>query len=297
MLKRNTTIFNKIFTLIVLLSIMSGALILTVTMAQYNKYLENDLIRHNKALAQLAVQSIESGYFIEHIPFETLKQITKSKDTLFLWVVRPDGEIYLADDYEMWGKRIKDDSIGTRELVVKDSTFFRTGEKIKLIVYPLKIGKQEEQWVLYLGVSLKPLIDYRNRIMVISIISFIIIIIFVTLLSVYLTKSVINPIFKLRDAAEKISEGNLNIKVKPESRDEIGQLAESFNGMTSELKKSKADLEKYTKNLEKDVKNRTKELQLKVEELEKFNKLTVGRELRMVELKKKIKELEEKIKK
>ncbi len=297
MLKRNTTIFNKIFTLIVLLSIMSGALILTVTMAQYNKYLENDLIRHNKALAQLAVQSIESGYFIEHIPFETLKQITKSKDTLFLWVVRPDGEIYLADDYEMWGKRIKDDSIGTRELVVKDSIFFRTGEKIKLIVYPLKIGKQEEQWVLYLGVSLKPLIDYRNRIMVISIISFIIIIIFVTLLSVYLTKSVINPIFKLRDAAEKISEGNLNIKVKPESRDEIGQLAESFNGMTSELKKSKADLEKYTKNLEKDVKNRTKELQLKVEELEKFNKLTVGRELRMVELKKKIKELEEKIKK
>jgi len=297
MFKRNTTIFNKIFTLIVLLSIISGALIVTVTVVQYNKYLENDLIRHNEVLAQLAARSIESGYFIEHIPFETLKQIIESEDILFLWVVKPNGEIYLADDYKMWGKRIKDDSIGTRELVIKDSIFSKTGEKIKLIVYPLKIGKQEEQWVLYLGVSLKPLVDYRSRMIVISLISFIIIIIFVTAFSIYLTKSITNPIFELRDAAGKLSEGNFNIKIKLKSKDEIGQLANSFNEMALELKKLKAELEKYSKNLEGQVKRRTKEIESKVYELEKFNRVTIGRELRMVELKKRIKELEEKLKK
>lgn len=45
-------------------------------------------------------------------------------------------------------------------------------------------------------------------------------------------------------------------------------------------------------NLEEKIKERTKELQERVEELEKFHKLTVGRELKMIELKKKIKELE-----
>lgn len=55
--------------------------------------------------------------------------------------------------------------------------------------------------------------------------------------------------------------------------------------------------------LEEKVKARTKELQIlyedikkKKEDLERFYKLTVGRELRMVELKKKIGELEEKLK-
>ena len=261
MFKKNTTIFNKIFTLIVLLSVISGAVIVTVTVVQYNKYLENDLIRHNELFAQLATRSIESGYFIEHIPFETLKQITESEDILFLWVVKPNGEIYLADDYKMWGKRIKDDSIGTRELVIKDSIFSKTGEKIKLIVYPLKIGKQEEQWVLYLGVSLKPLIDCRNRMIVINLISFIMIIIFVTAFSIYLTKSITNPIFELRDAAEKIAKGNLNIKIKSKSKDEIGQLAESFNKMVYNVKKSKKELKEYNKQLQKKINEKTKELQ------------------------------------
>jgi len=44
-------------------------------------------------------------------------------------------------------------------------------------------------------------------------------------------------------------------------------------------------------NLEKKVEERTKELQRRVEELEKFHKLTVGRELKMIELKKEIKKL------
>ncbi|MCK5281893.1 MAG: hypothetical protein KAK00_00655 [Nanoarchaeota archaeon] len=52
------------------------------------------------------------------------------------------------------------------------------------------------------------------------------------------------------------------------------------------------ELGKKSKELEKSK----KELENKVLELEKFNTLSVGRELRMVELKKKIKELEEKLK-
>jgi len=52
------------------------------------------------------------------------------------------------------------------------------------------------------------------------------------------------------------------------------------------------DIKILRENLEKKVEERTRELQKRVEELEKFHQLTVGRELKMVELKKRIKELE-----
>jgi len=50
-------------------------------------------------------------------------------------------------------------------------------------------------------------------------------------------------------------------------------------------------LEEEKVSLEKKVKERTKELQERIDELERFRRLTVGRELKMIELKKKIKEM------
>jgi signal transduction histidine kinase len=51
------------------------------------------------------------------------------------------------------------------------------------------------------------------------------------------------------------------------------------------------ELRELAESLDRQVKERTKELREKIEELERFNKLAVGRELKMVELKKEIKEL------
>lgn len=55
------------------------------------------------------------------------------------------------------------------------------------------------------------------------------------------------------------------------------------------------ELKELTENLEEQVKQRTRELQEKVQELEKFQKLAVSREIKMVELKKEIKEYEKKL--
>ena len=52
-----------------------------------------------------------------------------------------------------------------------------------------------------------------------------------------------------------------------------------------------AEIKKFQESLEEQVKERTKELQDKIRELEKFQKITVGRELKMIELKKKIERL------
>jgi predicted nucleic acid-binding Zn-ribbon protein len=47
-------------------------------------------------------------------------------------------------------------------------------------------------------------------------------------------------------------------------------------------------------NLDQQVKDRTKELQKKVEELERANKLMVGREIRMLEIKKELDKIKDK---
>ena len=96
---------------------------------------------------------------------------------------------------------------------------------------------------------------------------------------------------------------------------EIVDLSESLNKAADEVYVARKELEEaktilkikvrartrelneLTENLEGQVESRTKELQRRVEELERFHKLTVDRELKMIELKKEIKRLKQEIKK
>ena len=52
-----------------------------------------------------------------------------------------------------------------------------------------------------------------------------------------------------------------------------------------------ANLANYTKDLEKGIADKTEELNARINELTKLNKIMVGRELKMIELKKEIVDL------
>jgi len=75
------------------------------------------------------------------------------------------------------------------------------------------------------------------------------------------------------------------------------QLEESRATLEVKVEARTKELKNLTEHLEEQVKRRTKELQLKVQELEKFQSFAVGRELRMIELKKEINNLKDKLKK
>lgn len=80
-------------------------------------------------------------------------------------------------------------------------------------------------------------------------------------------------------------------------RDDNGKinLLLSITRDITERKKTEEELKKYREHLEELVKERTTELDVKNAELERFNKLFVGRELRMIELKEIIRKLETEI--
>ena len=92
-------------------------------------------------------------------------------------------------------------------------------------------------------------------------------------------------------AAHKISQGDLAVRVKVSSSDEFGRLAEMFNQMAVQLSEHIKQLEDGKAELEVE-KGLVEE---KAAEMERMNKLMVGRELKMAELKKELKELKGKI--
>jgi nitrogen fixation/metabolism regulation signal transduction histidine kinase len=101
--------------------------------------------------------------------------------------------------------------------------------------------------------------------------------------------SITKPIKKLKKLSKKISEGTFDEKIEINSNDEFSELSHSFNNMAKKLEDSSKKLDNYNKELEKTVQKRTRELKKKNDDLEKFNKFAINRELKMIELKKKLK--------
>jgi len=119
------------------------------------------------------------------------------------------------------------------------------------------------------------------------------IVIILTLFSnVLMTRNLIRPLKNLIKGTKEVAKGNLDYIIKVKAKDELGELTNNFNSMVQQIKQEK----KVSEKVRVDLEGKTKELQQKVADLEKFHKLTIGRELKMVELKKQIKELKEKTK-
>ncbi len=96
-------------------------------------------------------------------------------------------------------------------------------------------------------------------------------------------------ILKFQKKLKKTNE-ELRGKVKELERASVN-LEETKETLEIRVRARVKELEELTQNLEGKVKERTKEIQKKVQELEKFQKFSVGRELKMIELKKEIKKM------
>jgi len=123
--------------------------------------------------------------------------------------------------------------------------------------------------------------DFHAALMIAAAIGVIFIIV-VFFLALRLSRSIIRPIEKLSANTKEYAAGKLTVRTSLAVNDEIGALATDFNNLAESLAQTNKSL-----SAEK------KKLQTKVGELEAWQKNTIDRELKMIELKKEIQRLKE----
>ena len=111
----------------------------------------------------------------------------------------------------------------------------------------------------------------------------------------YLISIFMRPLRDLQDAAEKIEKGNMDYEIETNSKDEIGKLAQAFNKMITAIKESRKDVDRKVALQTKELARQKKEAENAASLATSTTEAMAGRELKMIELKKEIMELKNKV--
>lgn len=134
----------------------------------------------------------------------------------------------------------------------------------------------------------KPSFLYQN---LISTILFYILITGVFLGGKFFVSGITEKFFLL---SQQIAELNATLEEKVKER--TRELEEAKKTLEIRVAARTRELKELAESLELQVRERTKELEKRVKELERFQKVTVGRELKMIQLKRELEEIKKKLK-
>lgn len=111
-------------------------------------------------------------------------------------------------------------------------------EGIKLIVTPIQTGDGELRGALimdYSQIYSRITKTVKDGLQLVAFSVFFAMLMSI-IMAIILSRNISNPIYKLRDATQKIAQGKLDTHVDIESKDEIGELANAFNFMSAARK-------------------------------------------------------------
>ena len=139
---------------------------------------------------------------------------------LFFSIAEPDGKIVVAGTDRKMGEILSAEELShCSPIQVENKTV-----GVLLLAYSPDRNPMEDEFLRRLNGSI-----------FLSAVGTIIVALF---LGILLSRSITRPIRELTKATHAMADGNLNQKVNVCSRDEIGELAESFNKMSSDLSRS-----------------------------------------------------------
>lgn len=195
------------------------------------KYSADDVVSMSKAIIDNKTGKC-IGVILIDMKLDIIKNViedVKPGKNGFVYIVDSTGEIvYSPVNTVVY--RIKEEWLGDSndkviikrikyndyEIMHMKSTY--TGWKT-VVVFPLEESLRVVTYIKY----------YSLTIAVIALI-------FAVILAIFFTKSIVNPITKLRRLMKRTEEGNLDCYFNSKYKDEIGELGESFNNMLREIK-------------------------------------------------------------
>ena len=211
---------------------------------------ENELIEQNRIYGRLLSKQIEIGYLQSDWPYEILNDLSNREDFLFWWVVKGDDTIYRSDDVSFMRTNVNDYFPQLTDRTEFDDNIYLDNEK-NYGIYFKQFNYGSEVWSIWIGFSLNKIYQTTSNILITVVIAVISALIAIFVILYFLIKSFTNPIVKLWNTVSEVGNGNFDVRSDIKSKDEIGQLSNEFNIMTSNLKESHSKIEEYSKNLEK----------------------------------------------
>ncbi|MFW5799258.1 MAG: SpoIIE family protein phosphatase [Spirochaetota bacterium] len=119
--------------------------------------------------------------------------------------------------------------------------------------------------------------------LIITMIIILILFVIITLIGVYLmVHFIMRPVKELTGSIRELEKGNMNVRSKVLTKDEIGTLGKTFNKMADQLQESFNKINDYNEHLEDMVKYRTSELNEANKELKEINRAMLE-ELKMAQ--------------
>ncbi|HHX17999.1 MAG TPA: HAMP domain-containing protein [Clostridium sp.] len=208
---------------------------------------------------------ISLGYSLDNLAFlDELKSTYKTELTLFL------GDERYNTTIEMDGKRILgtklDGKIADRVLTKNeeysgDASIL--GAEYLVAYKPLVDGNNQTIGVIFAGQKYDEVLAIKNKtILYISIATTVLEILLLVFVGFFVSKVITKPLKKLVEVSNTLAEGDVDISIESSSKDEIGELTDSFSKMIDNIKHqadvagkiAKGDLNVNTKpKSEKDI--------------------------------------------
>ncbi len=130
--------------------------------------------------------------------------------------------------------------------------------------------------------------------------------VYIYIITLFFSRSILYPLLRVIDWSKEVAGGKRKKKMSVVTNDEIMEMVKFLRLMVEELdmiqkvlevrvRARTKELKELNEKQEEIIEARTKDLKKKIKDLESFRRVVVGREMKMMELKKKIKKLEAKI--
>lgn len=237
-------VIKKFKFIVLVLFVMVVLVVTTSFLAMYReaKTLKNELQRQGLVLASNLAHNSERVFITNK--FSTIMDyvfiMSEEKYVTYVMIRDKDGVIRAHDEIKQIGKDWVDtvliNSLTSNKPYINTSKF-EEGEQFNIAV-PVEI-EGELAGVAQIGYSLEGLsvsvAQARKQVTIIALIS----ILFGILSAWFLSRVIAEPILSLSKTAQSIAGGDLSQRAEINSKDEIGQLAESFNQMTESLIEAK----------------------------------------------------------
>ncbi len=238
------SILHKLMLHVAMLVFIAVGISTYLAVKEESKVLTEGLIHTGKHIAKNIASGTESAFWsLNWIFVEKLLQETpqcESNEVIFAKVVKPNGEVYLANDKACYGDTIDSSLLFEQETLLDSYSFPKEQENGMLLVHPIIIGK--ERWYVLLGLSLHSVRESIRVLIIRNVVWGGLILLLAIVGAFFLSKSISRPLISLANSARIISCGNLDQNVMVKSKDEVGLLSHAFKQMIENLKAAKEEL-------------------------------------------------------